>query len=119
MKITGLQNGAVLQRNTETNTCAILVHGAFSGTPLCDIGMLTQIGDDTWCLEGIGVGGPYTLTITDNKDTITFSDIYVGDVWLLAGQSNMEGGGARMPHEMYWRFPYFQQKTGSDRRLLS
>ncbi|MGM9624530.1 MAG: sialate O-acetylesterase, partial [Eubacteriales bacterium] len=93
MMITGLQNGAVLQRNTETNTCAILVHGTFSGTPLCDIGMLTQIGDDTWCLEGIGFGGPYTVTITDSKDTITFSDIYVGDVWLLVGQSNMEGAG--------------------------
>lgn len=93
MKITGLQSGAVLQRNTETNACEILLHGEFQGTPRCDIGVLTYIGGDTWCLEGIRVGGPYTVSISDDADTVTFSDLYVGDVWLLAGQSNMEGAG--------------------------
>lgn len=33
-------------------------------------------------------GGPYALTITGGK-TITFSDIYIGEVWLASGQSNM------------------------------
>ena len=32
------------------------------------------------------VGGPYTMTINERK----LSDIYVGDVWLCSGQSNME-----------------------------
>lgn len=32
---------------------------------------------------------PYTLTVTDGKDTKTFQDILFGDVYLLAGQSNM------------------------------
>ncbi len=93
MKIIGLQSGAVLQRNIETDACSVLLQGEFLGTPLCDIGSLMQVGDDRWCLEGIGVGGPYTVTISDDTDTVTFSDIYVGDVWLLAGQSNMEGAG--------------------------
>ena len=31
------------------------------------------------------VGGPYTMTINERK----LSDIYVGDVWLCSGQSNM------------------------------
>lgn len=45
---------------------------------------------DAYILSGIPVGGPYKLNIANE----TFSDIYVGDLWLLAGQSNMEGVGA-------------------------
>lgn len=31
-----------------------------------------------------------TLTVTDGTDTITFTDIAIGEVWLCGGQSNME-----------------------------
>jgi sialate O-acetylesterase len=34
-------------------------------------------------------GGPYQLTVS-STNTITVSDILVGDVWLASGQSNME-----------------------------
>jgi sialate O-acetylesterase len=34
-------------------------------------------------------GGPYTLTVQGNN-TITLSDILVGDVWFASGQSNMQ-----------------------------
>lgn len=34
-------------------------------------------------------GGPYTLTVR-GSNTITLSDILVGDVWFASGQSNME-----------------------------
>ncbi|MBN1554144.1 MAG: hypothetical protein JXA11_05330 [Phycisphaerae bacterium] len=34
-------------------------------------------------------GGPYELTITDGKETITYKDVMVGEVWLCSGQSNM------------------------------
>ncbi|MGH7172291.1 MAG: sialate O-acetylesterase, partial [Gemmataceae bacterium] len=34
-------------------------------------------------------GGPYTLTIKGNN-TITLKDVYVGEVWICSGQSNME-----------------------------
>ena len=93
MKLTGLQNGAVLQRDIMTDACAVLLHGAFTGMPRCAVGTLIQTGDDTWCLSGIPVGGPYTVTISDDQESMIFSDLYVGDVWLLAGQSNMEGAG--------------------------
>ena len=33
-------------------------------------------------------GGPFELTIQGN-DTVTFTDVLVGDVWLCSGQSNM------------------------------
>ena len=50
-------------------------------------------------LKGIPTGGPYriALQIQDRtgqvRETIQVADVLVGDVWLLAGQSNMEGVG--------------------------
>lgn len=35
-------------------------------------------------------GGPYTLSVETKTQNFTFNDIYFGDVWLAAGQSNME-----------------------------
>lgn len=34
-------------------------------------------------------GGPHTITI-DSRQTLTFEDVYFGDVWIAGGQSNME-----------------------------
>jgi sialate O-acetylesterase len=35
-------------------------------------------------------GGPYTLTVMSNGQTVSRADILVGDVYLCSGQSNME-----------------------------
>lgn len=35
-------------------------------------------------------GGPFTLEIKGKKDQKTFQDVWMGDVWMLGGQSNME-----------------------------
>ena len=35
-------------------------------------------------------GGPYTITISTSKDQTKFVDVMIGEVWLTAGQSNME-----------------------------
>ncbi len=35
-------------------------------------------------------GGPYELTIEGRKNTVTITDILVGEVWVCSGQSNME-----------------------------
>src|SRR5262249_18626738 len=39
-------------------------------------------------------GGPYTLTIEGKVDDpkITINDVYIGEVWVCSGQSNMEMG---------------------------
>lgn len=42
-------------------------------------------------------GGPYVLTVCGDQETVTVKDAYVGEVYLLAGQSNMQykmGAGA-------------------------
>jgi sialate O-acetylesterase len=40
-------------------------------------------------LPAMKAGGPYGMTLT-GKNTITLSDILIGDVWICSGQSNME-----------------------------
>ena len=35
-------------------------------------------------------GGPYILTVSDGESTLTFADIFIGDVYFAGGQSNME-----------------------------
>ncbi len=40
-------------------------------------------------LDPLRHGGPFTMTIA-GKNTITYNNILVGDVWLGSGQSNME-----------------------------
>lgn len=41
-------------------------------------------------LPPMDAGGPYDLIIKDSEEQIILSDICIGDVWLAAGQSNME-----------------------------
>lgn len=52
-------------------------------------------GNWTVKLAPLNVGGPYTLVIK-GRNTLTFKDILVGEVWVCGGQSNMamklEGG---------------------------
>ncbi|MBI2193127.1 MAG: hypothetical protein HYU36_14200 [Planctomycetes bacterium] len=49
-------------------------------------------------VEGLPTGGPYTLDLQVQRrdkvvDRLTVRDVLVGDVWLVGGQSNMQGCG--------------------------
>ena len=52
-------------------------------------------------LVGVPTGGPYTIQVQVRVggveggpgNTLSITDVYVGDLWILAGQSNMEGYG--------------------------
>ncbi|MGN0179076.1 MAG: sialate O-acetylesterase [Monoglobaceae bacterium] len=87
-----MKNGAVLQRD-ENNLCKITVNAEFNGKPNASLGYFEKIDENIWEFKGVFVGGPYNISISDDDSSTTFNDIYVGDVWLLAGQSNMEGAG--------------------------
>lgn len=41
-------------------------------------------------LPAMPAGGPYDLTVTIGDESVTFTDVLVGDVYLAAGQSNMQ-----------------------------
>lgn len=44
----------------------------------------------TVTLKTAEAGGPYTLEVRNGNHKICFKDVFVGDVWLAGGQSNME-----------------------------
>jgi sialate O-acetylesterase len=123
--LAGLMNGQVLQRNKK-NVCesVLVARSEVAGDlTVCvsrkkntylpgwrnkKIGNV-RAGDFECTLSGIPVGGPYMISIRvgENK-AITFKDILVGDVWILGGQSNMEGLGlvkdATSPHPLVRNF---------------
>lgn len=93
--IIGLNDGMVIQR-TKENVSAIIVKSDFKiksvkymYKSITNIANVKSISGESYYIYGIPVGGPYTLFINEYK----FKEIYVGDVWLLAGQSNMQGVG--------------------------
>jgi len=57
--------------------------------------------DGTWkvTLPAMKAGGPYTLEINTNTvDKITLNKVYIGEVWLASGQSNMAFESKKMKH---------------------
>ncbi len=90
----GIRSGMVMQRNdrnvadilllSDTPLSSVTYHGAAEGSAT-----LTKVGEGQYRLTDLPVGGPYTVTV-DGQD---FTDVYVGDIWILAGQSNMQGVG--------------------------
>lgn len=91
MKLTGIKSGAVLQRvNGFSET---VIRAECMGTLTCSPGKLEKLSEDGWLFSGLPAGGPYEVTFSDDESVETFRNVYVGDLWLLAGQSNMEGAG--------------------------
>ncbi len=52
----------------------------------------TVCEDGKWLVElpAMKAGGPYTMTMKDEIGEVTLTDVMIGEVWLAAGQSNME-----------------------------
>ncbi len=65
---------------------AELVQGNFTGA---GNGVGDKDGNWRLFLPTPRAGGPYTLTLT-GKNKVTIKDVYVGEVWVCSGQSNME-----------------------------
>ncbi len=48
--------------------------------------------DGSWSarLPVLNAGGPFTMKVFTGTDTVSFTNVLVGDVWLASGQSNMQ-----------------------------
>lgn len=91
MKLSSIfSNHMVLQRNKP-----IRIWGEGNGEITVTLNNQTQTAtseDGKWTvtLSPEAAGGPFELTVCDLKEKIVLSDVMIGDVWLAAGQSNME-----------------------------
>src|SRR6478735_2259812 len=74
-----------------TTSNAQIVSARLSGLPQ---GALTSTDGK---FRGVPTGGPYqvsaTVKVGDTERTLTVGPFIVGDLWVLAGQSNMQGAG--------------------------
>lgn len=72
--------------------------------PWADLGAIVE-GKWEGSIAGVPVGGPYTvsLRVLDAAGAplaeASVADVLVGDLWVLAGQSNMQGYGNRVNEE--------------------
>ncbi|MBO5020087.1 MAG: hypothetical protein J6D52_05420 [Clostridia bacterium] len=71
------------------------VFGTGVGTISVKIDGISKVSvsnEDNWLVElpEHNYGGPYTMTVELNGDERIINDIYFGDVYLIAGQSNIE-----------------------------
>lgn len=106
--IQGLTEGQVLQRignrgatvrvmgdSVETGPVFATItgaRGALKGWKERRVGSAAR-GKFSAVLAGIPAGGPYRLVLRCAKAQARVKAFYSGDVWLMAGQSNMEGVG--------------------------
>ena len=105
--LTGLLQSGVLPRNdagvseqSVTGTCHS--DGTVSAIVRDDGGKIilqlpdcghASLGKFAVSLDGIPCGGPYSVELSVGCETVTVCDVLVGEVWILAGQSNMQGSG--------------------------
>ncbi len=87
-----VRSGMVVQRNHEipiwgTATAGSKVYAEITG--VLDSTIAGSSGEWEIRFPSMTAGGPYLLTIISGNDTIRYSEVYVGDVWLASGQSNM------------------------------
>ncbi len=102
----GLFDRMILQRNTR-NVCDANVIGSCAGAGKASVTVThrgkairgvklsgrASAGRFNLTLKGLKVGGPYDITLAIGSEQLTVCDVLVGDVWVLAGQSNMQGSG--------------------------
>ncbi|AVR44648.1 sialate O-acetylesterase [Christiangramia fulva] len=87
-----VSDGMVLQRNSNVNVWGWASKGEPVSIHFLQKTYTTtadQNGDWSMTISGLKAGGPFEMNIK-GKNEIVLKDIYVGDVWLASGQSNME-----------------------------
>jgi len=84
--------GAVLQRNSKVTIWGTSEPSATITINIQDKEVQSKSDSKgVWNIElsPLKEGGPYSMTVISAKDTIKLNEIYVGEVWVAGGQSNM------------------------------
>lgn len=105
-----LHDGMVLQQKREVHIWGWdepgrMVTVCFRGMETVETEAKTDAaGNFSLYLPSLSPGGPFCLTVRDSaKEEVVMTDVWVGDVWFCAGQSNME-----LP--MSWVAPYYEEE---------
>lgn len=124
----GLMDGQVLQRDKRGNGTAT-ISGGCGATGRVELRIMQKgrpVKGGEWhaagvaekktfhaVLSGLRTGGPYGVEMRIRQgsrtlESLAIQDVFVGDVWILGGQSNMEGIGnladAPQPHPLVRAF---------------
>ncbi|HEX4683980.1 MAG TPA: hypothetical protein VH277_14775, partial [Gemmatimonadaceae bacterium] len=87
-------HGMVLQRDEPIRIWGWAVPGSAVLARLGDGSPVTTAAtaSGTWTLRlpRHRAGGPFSLLVRSRADSLLFTDVLVGDVWVASGQSNME-----------------------------
>lgn len=84
--------GAVLQRNANVTVWGTSTPKSFVSVNIQGKQIQTKSNSDgKWSLDltALKEGGPYELSVNSAKETLKINEIYVGEVWIAGGQSNM------------------------------
>jgi sialate O-acetylesterase len=87
-----LSDGLVLQQGMKVNIWGTADPGERVTVTLGNqqaSGVADSVGQWNVKLGPLNAGGPFTMTFA-GKNTITLHDVFVGEVWVCSGQSNME-----------------------------
>ncbi|HEV2694952.1 MAG TPA: sialate O-acetylesterase, partial [Verrucomicrobiae bacterium] len=86
-----LNHNAVVQRNHSLPIWGTARDGEHITVEFAGQHVSTIAKGGRWLvhLSPLPAGGPFTLIVTAEHDTTTLTNILVGDVWLISGQSNM------------------------------
>jgi sialate O-acetylesterase len=83
----------VIQRDLPINVWGNAESGTQVSVTFNNVSYSTQVlvlGMWTIQLPAMKAGGPYNMEVHNGESVISLSDIYIGDVWICSGQSNME-----------------------------
>ena len=93
-------SGAVVQRDATFPVWGTGIAGTTVTVTFNGITETTQVETDgNWRVDfqPMNAGGPYTMTVASGTETVTLTDMYIGDVWFASGQSNMEWKVSQLP----------------------
>jgi sialate O-acetylesterase len=85
-------DNAVLQRNQPLPVWGTAKTGEKVIVEFAGQKVTTVAKDGKWLvrLKPLQAGGPFTMTIAGDDNSLALTNILVGDVWLASGQSNMQ-----------------------------